>query len=320
MATHQPGELVFAVFDPRQQLQNFIPDGYLGEYAANGQRAAQLAEFVAGQVRDRLGDGSTTPVRTPRIVLLVDDYDILVATGNQPLRPLAGYLPSGADVGLYALVTGRTSGAAVSVHDPFIAGLRAAGSPVILFSGDRSEGVIANGERPIPLVTGRARILRPSRPPIVLQTFHHEGQIQQEASARGPAVSYDFHLICGDDPRLGRFSQASEQFENKFTLAAVEGSESLVLAFNGEDLALLSAPHRVPVEELRRIFGEQAAGQLPDGGWVAEVNCPADKDTAEAVRQFLMITVIGTRGLVIDPQSNELINADPDAADRDPDA
>ena len=179
MATHQPGELVFAVFDPRQQLQNFIPDGYLGEYAANGQRAAQLAEFVAGQVRDRLGDGSTTPVRTPRIVLLVDDYDILLATGNQPLRPLAGYLPSGADVGLHALVTGRTSGAAVTVHDPFIAGLRAAGSPVILFSGDRSEGVIANGERPIPLVTGRARILRPSRPPVVLQTFHHEGEAQQ---------------------------------------------------------------------------------------------------------------------------------------------
>lgn len=132
-------------------------------------------------------------------------------------------------------------------------------------------------------------------------------------------MSYDFHLICEDDPRLRRFSQASEQFENKFTLAAVAGSDSLVLGFNGEDLALLSAPRRVPIEELRRIFGAQAAAQLPDGGWVAEINCPADKDTAEAVRQFLMITVVGTRGMVIDPQSNELINADPDA-DQDPDA
>lgn len=179
MAAHRPGELVFAVFDPRQQLQSFIPEEYLGEYAANGQRAAQLAEFVAGQVRDRLGDGSTAPVRTPRIVLLVDDYDILVATGNQPLRPLAGYLPSGADVGLHALVTGRTSGAAVIVHDPFIAGLRAAGSPVILFSGDRSEGVIANGERPLPLTTGRARILRPSRNPVMLQTFHFDAEVPQ---------------------------------------------------------------------------------------------------------------------------------------------
>lgn len=177
IASHQPGELAFAVFDPRQQLQDFIPDAYLGEYAANGQRAAQLAEFVAGQARDRLGNGTSAPVRTPRIVLLVDDYDILVATGNQPLRPLAGYLPSGADVGLFGLVAGRTSGAAVTMHDPFVAGLRAAGAPVIMFSGDRSEGVIANGERPIPLATGRARILRPSRPPVVLQTFHYDGEV-----------------------------------------------------------------------------------------------------------------------------------------------
>lgn len=104
MASHEPGELAFAVFDPRLQLQDFIPpEAYLGEYASNGQRAAQLAEFVAGQARDRLGDGGSPPVQTPRIVLLVDDYDILAATGNQPLRALASYLPSGgADIGLFA--------------------------------------------------------------------------------------------------------------------------------------------------------------------------------------------------------------------------
>lgn len=176
IATHEPGQLAFAVFDPRQQLQNFIPDEYLGEYASNGLRAAQLADFVAGQVRERLGDGTGAPVKSPRIVLLVDDYDILAATGSQPLRPLAGYLPSGSDVGLFALVTGRISGAALTVHDPFVAGLRAAGAPVVMFSGDRSEGVIANGERPMPLVTGRARILRPGRHATVLQTFHHDSE------------------------------------------------------------------------------------------------------------------------------------------------
>jgi len=126
-------------------------------------------------------------------------------------------------------------------------------------------------------------------------------------------VSYDFHLICEQDPRLGLLAKASAQFEDKFTLAPVEASEHLVLGFNGEDLALLNVPHRVPAGELGRIFGARAAAQLPQGGWVAEVNCPADKDTAEAVRQFLIIAVAGTRGLVIDPQSNELITADPGA-------
>ncbi|MFC8039023.1 type VII secretion protein EccCa [Paenarthrobacter sp. NPDC057355] len=177
MASHAPGELAFAVFDPRQQLQDFIPEAYLGEYAANGQRAAQLAEFVAGQAQERLGDGSSAPVRTPRVVLLVDDYDILAATGNQPLRALASYLPSGADIGLFAVVTSRTTGSGMMMHDPFIASLRAAGAPVVMFSGDRSEGVIANGERPVPLPTGRARILRTSRPPVTVQTFHYDYEV-----------------------------------------------------------------------------------------------------------------------------------------------
>lgn len=177
MAAHPPGEVAFAVFDPRQQLQGFIPEDYLGEYASNGQRAAQLAEFLAGQARDRLGEGNSTPVRTPRIVLLVDDYDILAATGNQPLKALASYLPSGADIGLFAMVTSRTTGSGIMMHDPFIASLRAAGAPVVMFSGDRSEGVIANGERAVPLPTGRARLLRTSRPPVTVQTFHHDIEV-----------------------------------------------------------------------------------------------------------------------------------------------
>ncbi|MFE4834019.1 hypothetical protein ACFRAU_04980 [Arthrobacter sp. NPDC056691] len=123
-------------------------------------------------------------------------------------------------------------------------------------------------------------------------------------------MTYEFHLICPEDPRLGRFAYASEQFENKFTVVAVKDTEHLVLGFDGDDLALLTAPHRVPGEELGRIYGSETAAQLRGDAWVSEISCPNDKDTAEAVRSFLMITVIGTRGLLMDPQSNELINAD----------
>lgn len=122
-------------------------------------------------------------------------------------------------------------------------------------------------------------------------------------------MTYDFHLICDEDPGLGRFAYASAQFEDKFTLAADPESGNLVLGFNGEDLALLTAPRRVPLEEVRRIYGGGTASQLQGEGWVSEVNCPDDKDSAEVVRSFLMVTVIGTRGLLLDPQSNELINA-----------
>ena len=132
-------------------------------------------------------------------------------------------------------------------------------------------------------------------------------------------MSYDFHLISDQDPRLGLFDRASAQFENKFTLVPAENSADLVIAFNGEDLALLSAPQRTANEELQRIFGADVAGQLEGDAWVSEVSCAvdkedaesedADKETAESVRAFLMITVIGTKGLVVDPQANQVLNA-----------
>lgn len=176
METNAPGEVIFAVFDPRQNLRDVIPDDYLGEYASNAIVAARLAEFVAAQIADRMGDGSQPALTVPRIVLLVDDYDILSASGNQPLRALAAHVPAGADAGLHAVVASRISGAVVAIHDPFLSGIKAAGGPVALFSGDRSEGVIANGERPVNLPPGRVRMLRPGRRPVVVQTYLHQGQ------------------------------------------------------------------------------------------------------------------------------------------------
>jgi DNA segregation ATPase FtsK/SpoIIIE, S-DNA-T family len=173
MRSYSPAELVFAVFDPRQTLRGFIPEEYLGEYAPNSAVAARLADFVAGQIQERLGDGSSAPVDTPKIVVLADDYDILSAAGTRPLQSLAGNIPAGADAGLHAVVASRISGAAVAIHDPFLGALRAAGAPVAMFSGDRSEGVIANGERPVQLPPGRLRLLRAGRRPLVIQSYLH---------------------------------------------------------------------------------------------------------------------------------------------------
>ncbi len=120
MASHEPGELAFAVFDPRLQLQDFIPRGVSGGVCLQWAKSGPV-----GRVRCRPGAGpvgrwgGSPPVQTPRIVLLVDDYDILAATGNQPLRALASYLPSGgADIGLFAMVTSRTTGSGMMMHDP----------------------------------------------------------------------------------------------------------------------------------------------------------------------------------------------------------
>lgn len=180
MAVYKPREVAFAVFDPRQRLKDFVPDEYLGEYVTNGQRAADFAQFLADQASERLGDGKGAQVPDAKIVLVVDDYDILAATGNQPLHVLAQYLPSGADIGLHAIVTARTTGSSLLMHDNFIAGIRAAGAPVIMFSGDFSEGTVANGVRPVTLPPGRARVLRTGRQPVTIQSFQHSEVLTHE--------------------------------------------------------------------------------------------------------------------------------------------
>ena len=121
-------------------------------------------------------------------------------------------------------------------------------------------------------------------------------------------MNYDFHLVAESDPRGADFARACAMFEDKFSLAAAGESEHLILALAGEQLALVSAPRPVQPAELRRVFGDSVALQLRGTAWISEVSCPLDKDTAEAVRSFLMILVHGTRGVVIDPQSREVLN------------
>lgn len=123
-------------------------------------------------------------------------------------------------------------------------------------------------------------------------------------------MSYDFHLVAATDPGEGAFETVCRLLEDKFTVEDPGGTGAgpLLLMLQGEQLAVVSVPGRIEQDELHRIFGADVAGQLREAAWVSEVNCPKDKDTAEAVRMFLMLAVAGTLGVVIDPQSNEILN------------
>ena len=47
----------------------------------------------------------------PRIVVLIDDYDVLAASGTAPLASLLPYLTAAGDSGLHAVMTRRVMGA-----------------------------------------------------------------------------------------------------------------------------------------------------------------------------------------------------------------
>src|SRR5690606_22431846 len=100
-----------------------IPEEYRGGYAYNAQMCGGLAVGVAQQLEQRVPDGSTDTADLepgswgggPRIVVLVDDYDVLTTAGQAPLEPFLPYVPSAADIGLHFVLTRRVAGASRGV-------------------------------------------------------------------------------------------------------------------------------------------------------------------------------------------------------------
>ncbi len=181
-------DLVFAVFDPRRSMREQIDESYVGGYATNPVRAGQLAEAVAKQVHIRQADEGTGVLEAglhvpaqpngahpaslvqPRVVLLIDDYDVLAASGTAPLGSLVPYLAAASDLGLHVVMTRRVMGAARGMFEPFTGAVRESGCLSLLLSGDRSEGLLFPGVRPRTLPPGRAQLIRPGEPVEQVQT------------------------------------------------------------------------------------------------------------------------------------------------------
>lgn len=174
-------ELIFAVFDPRHGLGDAVPDEYLGGYANNHTLASQLSMALAQELANRdPSTGAGTP-DAPKIVLIVDDYDILAASETRPLSPFVPYLSSRRDLGLHVLMARRVIGAAQGLFDPFTRGVRESGCLSLLMSGDSSEGELFPGVRPATLPPGRGLCIRPGDNARTIQTAFRDPRRSTES-------------------------------------------------------------------------------------------------------------------------------------------
>jgi S-DNA-T family DNA segregation ATPase FtsK/SpoIIIE len=166
IARRTADELVIALFEPRGVLAAELPEDYLGGHAATAQKARELASAVAGELAAR--QAGTSPA-SPRIVVLVDDYDVLGAGGTTPLDALLPYLPQARDLGLAAVLARPVAGAARALYEPLLQTLRDAGATGLILSGERSEGPLWPGIHASPTVPGRAKLVQRGRPPRLVQ-------------------------------------------------------------------------------------------------------------------------------------------------------
>ncbi|MFJ4623138.1 type VII secretion protein EccCa [Streptomyces sp. NPDC088812] len=178
MERYRDDELVFGVMDPRRGLRGVVPEEYRGGYAYNAKLSAGLAAGIATELEKRMPDDAEGAelepgsFSGPRIVILVDDYDVLTTAGQQPLAPFVPYLPSAQDIGLHFVLTRRVAGASRGLYEPLMTGLRESGAAALVMAGDRSEGQLFSGVYASQQPPGRGVLIRRGEPNRLIQTVY----------------------------------------------------------------------------------------------------------------------------------------------------
>ncbi|MFC7306823.1 type VII secretion protein EccCa [Streptomyces monticola] len=177
-ARYTDEELVFGVFDPRRGLRGLVPEPYRGGYAYNTKLANALATGIAKELDKRMPDESVNhdtltnlvTFRGPRIVILIDDYDILTTAGQQPLEPFLPYISSAQDIGLHFVLARRVAGLSRAMYEPLLTTLRESGTSALVMTGERTEGQLFPGLYASTQPPGRGTLVRRGRAHQLIQT------------------------------------------------------------------------------------------------------------------------------------------------------
>jgi S-DNA-T family DNA segregation ATPase FtsK/SpoIIIE len=160
---YEPAQARVILVDYRRSLLGTVDTDHLIGYGHSAQVTAGLIEQAAAAMRGRQPGPQVTAEqlrnrswwRGPELFILVDDYDLVAATGTNPLAPLLDYLVQSRDIGLHLVVAMRADGASRALSDPILGRLRALESPAVMLSGPRDAGPLLGNVKPGHLPPGR---------------------------------------------------------------------------------------------------------------------------------------------------------------------
>jgi S-DNA-T family DNA segregation ATPase FtsK/SpoIIIE len=179
---YTPAEARLVIADYRRGLLGAVEGEHLLGYAPSRAAFTEMLGSIRSALTNRLPGPDITPAqlrdrswwRGPQLYVLVDDYDLVVSGGNNPLSELLELLPQAGDIGLHLIITRRVGGAARAMYEPVLQRLRELECPVLLMSGNREEGQLIGDLRPSPQPPGRGRLVRRSDGVQLIQTAWSE--------------------------------------------------------------------------------------------------------------------------------------------------
>ena len=167
MSRYSSDEARILMVDYRRTMLGYVPQEYLAGYAPAAPSLQAFVDDLRPALQRRLPGPEVTPDQLrdrswwsgPEIFVLVDDYDMVASPSGNPLAGLAEFLPQAKDVGLHVVICRRSGGAARALFEPVIQRIRELGSPGIVGSGTRDEGVLLGTTRPAAMPPGRGVIV-----------------------------------------------------------------------------------------------------------------------------------------------------------------
>jgi S-DNA-T family DNA segregation ATPase FtsK/SpoIIIE len=156
-------EAVIILVDYRRTMLGFVESDHLLGYAVSANQLTGMVADVRNSMTKRLPGPDVTQEQLknrswwkgPELFVIVDDYDLVVTQGNNPLQPLAEFLAQAKDVGLHLVAVRRTGGAGRALYDPVIGKLKEIASPGLVGSGSKDEGALLGTVKPALLPPGR---------------------------------------------------------------------------------------------------------------------------------------------------------------------
>ncbi|MFB6534862.1 type VII secretion protein EccCa [Streptomyces noursei] len=168
---YTPDEAKIVVGDYRRTLLGAVPDGHLLEYAPTDATLDIHMNALADLMERRRPTPDVTPQQLrdrswwtgPRFFVLLDDYDLIATSANNPLAVLADKLPYARDTGIHFILTRTTAGISRALYEPVLQRLTELGAQALILSGEPNDGDIVANVRPRPLPPGRAHYVTRKR-------------------------------------------------------------------------------------------------------------------------------------------------------------
>ncbi|WP_406495039.1 type VII secretion protein EccCa [Streptomyces sp. NBC_00846] len=175
---YTPEEALICVGDYRRSLLECVPEPYLVGYATTHNAFETYLNDMNTLISSRIPGPDVTPQqlrtrswwRGPRAFIIVDDYDLVATSSNNPMAMLVDNLPYARDAGVNFIIARSSAGAGRSSYEPFVQRFKELGAQGVVLSGHPGEGELLGDVKARPLPPGRGLFVSRRSAPSLIQT------------------------------------------------------------------------------------------------------------------------------------------------------